>query len=540
MSGTIKTIPSLLNEWRAGQAAGSLISGDVRDIISTLDINIPYISILGLGAIGDGVSHPLSGVTSFLGNNTTGYTLGQWQALLPSATATTNELNWAIIQSAIAAAITAGGGTIFIPAASGNYVISNANSSSDSSGQIQLPNCGELGTGAPAGKVINIVGEGFQLSVLSWPSDLGSGKAGIVCTTSRTTNQSFGLIQDIGLVGPGAADNMHGILWAGRRRLVRVSCSLFNHGFDILGDQTILIDINGSGNNYGIYFASTSGASYYNNNTFHRCIFSNNTVAGIAVASATPIGETAFYDCSIDQEPYGLYKESTGFTILDGCVFVNTQFEALTTALAGDSQGASATSAIANSVFINTSFTWGGSKGRAILQLNTLQNTQFIGLRGETGGQWSPGSVCTFQIGTNQNNLILCDVAQLVANAAGSSLPIFNTDYVPIRNFDMTAFGQPKGSISAAGTNQGNATILAHDENDVTSVSSSQGVQLPAIQGRGSRVRVFNHGGATLSVYPPSGGAINALSTNAAYSLSAGSTIQFITFESTTQWYTVP
>ena len=55
------------------------------------------------GYIGDGHSHPLSRITSFAGQATTGWTLAQWQAVLPIATALTDEADWVAIQSVFAA-----------------------------------------------------------------------------------------------------------------------------------------------------------------------------------------------------------------------------------------------------------------------------------------------------------------------------------------------------------------------------------------------------------------------------------------------------
>lgn len=58
------------------------------------------------GAIGDGSLHPLSGLTTFAGQNVTGWTVGQWQAAFPTAgiTATTNQADGVGINLAMAAA----------------------------------------------------------------------------------------------------------------------------------------------------------------------------------------------------------------------------------------------------------------------------------------------------------------------------------------------------------------------------------------------------------------------------------------------------
>jgi hypothetical protein len=66
----------------------------------TTDTNI----LRDWGYIANGASHPLSSVTFVNNINTTGFTLGQWQAFLPAATALTDEIDWCAVQSYINAA----------------------------------------------------------------------------------------------------------------------------------------------------------------------------------------------------------------------------------------------------------------------------------------------------------------------------------------------------------------------------------------------------------------------------------------------------
>ena len=89
--------------------------------------------------------------------------------------------------------------------------------------------------------------------------------------------------------------------------------------------------------------------------------------------------------------------------------------------------------------------------------------------------------------------------------------------------------------ISAAGSSQGDATALTKAFNVVSTVSAGQGVVLPTAVA-GMRITVINTSGATLLVYPASGGAINALATNAGYSLPTLGRLDYIA-TSTTQWY---
>jgi len=92
-------------------------------------------------------------------------------------------------------------------------------------------------------------------------------------------------------------------------------------------------------------------------------------------------------------------------------------------------------------------------------------------------------------------------------------------------------------AISAAGTVQGDATVLTKDINVVSTVSAGQGVSLPtAVAGM---VIIVNNASATnMNVYPATSAAINSLATNTAYTHVAGASLQYYAI-SATQWYTV-
>ena len=93
-------------------------------------------------------------------------------------------------------------------------------------------------------------------------------------------------------------------------------------------------------------------------------------------------------------------------------------------------------------------------------------------------------------------------------------------------------------AVNAAGTTQGTATALVSNINNVTVVTAAAaGVILPTAVA-GMRILVRNSDSAdTLSIYPATGGTINALAANAAFTLAAGSTIELMA-TTTTQWYT--
>jgi len=109
-----------------------------------------------------------------------------------------------------------------------------------------------------------------------------------------------------------------------------------------------------------------------------------------------------------------------------------------------------------------------------------------------------------------------------------------NTGNITSTGYNIRSLGT---SISAAGSTQGTGTALTKDINVVSTVSAGQGVVLPtAVAGM---VLIVNNTSATsMNVYPASGGAINSLATNAAYTHTAGASLQYYAVSST-QWYTV-
>jgi hypothetical protein len=93
-------------------------------------------------------------------------------------------------------------------------------------------------------------------------------------------------------------------------------------------------------------------------------------------------------------------------------------------------------------------------------------------------------------------------------------------------------------AVSAAGATQGTATGLVSNINNVTVVAAAaDGVRLPTAVA-GMRILVRNSDALdALKIYPATGGQINALGANAAYTLVAGLTIELMA-TTTTQWYT--
>jgi hypothetical protein len=92
-------------------------------------------------------------------------------------------------------------------------------------------------------------------------------------------------------------------------------------------------------------------------------------------------------------------------------------------------------------------------------------------------------------------------------------------------------------AVSAAGSDQAGATALTVDYNVVTTVAASAGVKLPTATA-GRRIVIVNKGANTLSIYPATGGAIDAVSANAAIQVAANGSIELMA-SSSTQWYSI-
>lgn len=118
-------------------------------------------------------------------------------------------------------------------------------------------------------------------------------------------------------------------------------------------------------------------------------------------------------------------------------------------------------------------------------------------------------------------------------NYLDSTTPLQNDAYYG--NFFI---GGTTPAITAAGATQATATGLVTSINNVTVVAAgANGVRLPTAE-PGMQILVRNSDASdSLNIYPETGGQINALGANAAYALSAGSTVQLFA-TTTTQWYT--
>jgi hypothetical protein len=89
--------------------------------------------------------------------------------------------------------------------------------------------------------------------------------------------------------------------------------------------------------------------------------------------------------------------------------------------------------------------------------------------------------------------------------------------------------------ISAAGSIQGDATLIAGLDNVVTTVGSGQGVVLPASSRKFPR-NIVNKGANTLKIYPNSGGTINGGGTDVPVTIVPNQAVRLGTADDLTWW----
>lgn len=92
------------------------------------------------------------------------------------------------------------------------------------------------------------------------------------------------------------------------------------------------------------------------------------------------------------------------------------------------------------------------------------------------------------------------------------------------------------GIVVGAGNNSQTLAVALTGEVNVIGTSSataSTGVRLPAGVSAGDVVVVANQGASTTLVYPASGGKINALATNAGFSMAAGKVVALVAINGT-------
>ena len=196
---------------------------------------------------------------------------------------------------------------------------------------------------------------------------------------------------------------------------------------------------------------------------------------------------------------------------------------------------ASGTAAFAtNQTTANTTITTSQTSGTLTIGGTSGTGTQTIGQSTVSqttniqAGATASGSTKTMNIGT--------------AGVSGSTTAINIGSAISGATSTTTLNGlvidSISAAVSAAGTTQAGATGLVSNINNVTVVTAAAaGVRLPTAVA-GMRILIRNSDSLDiLSIYPATGGTINALSANAAFTIIAGATIELMA-TTATQWYT--
>lgn len=195
---------------------------------------------------------------------------------------------------------------------------------------------------------------------------------------------------------------------------------------------------------------------------------------------------------------------------------------------------------------------WSGTSGIAFQAAGTNTATDGVGTI-STRVNYSFGN--TTMSALNSNTVTNAINLFVDAPSAGTNTT-FTTPYALYANGNVRATGilvadttiqqlagfyyqSTSTAVSTAGSVQADATAIVSAINNVSTVgASTQGVRLPAISPAGVRVVIRNATATTFNIYPQSGAQINALGTNAAFTLPGNGAIEFVAV-TTTQWVTL-
>ena len=204
------------------------------------------------------------------------------------------------------------------------------------------------------------------------------------------------------------------------------------------------------------------------------------------------------------------------------------------------------TTSVSGTLTATSTITLGGSTSSTTgLGTSATTGTTFIGGTSQTGtitvGQSTVSQTTNIQAGaTASGSTKTLNIG--TAGVSGSTTAITIGSAVSGATSTTTLNGlvidSISAAVSAAGATQGTATALVSNINNVTVVAvGAAGVRLPTAVA-GMRILIRNSDSAdVLSIYPATGGQIDALGTNTASTLVAGLTVELVA-TTATQWYT--
>jgi len=416
-------------------------------------------------------------------------------------------------------------------------------------------------------------GNGSGLSAIAGANVTGTVSsattAGTVTTAAQPNITSVGTLTGLTLAAnaditmSGTGSNINGV--------ALVSATLFE------GSGANLTNINASNVSSGtLAQARLANATLTLGNTTLTLGATTTTVAGLtSVTSTTFVGAltgaatTAGTVTTAAQPNITSTGTLTGLGVNGNITAAN--ITANTGVFTGNGSGLSALNAsnissgtLAQARLANASVTLGstaltlGSTVTTVAGLTSVTSTSFVGAL--TGAATTAGTVTTAaqpnitSVGTLTGLTVSSTISGSVSGTAatvttaaqpnitsvgtltslGSSGNITAPNFIANTGFFMSSVN---AAVSAAGTVQGNATALTRQVNVTSTVASGAGVVLPTAVA-GMRITLINTAANACLVYPASGGQINALGTNASYSLPAGGRLDYQAV-SATQWYTL-
>ena len=276
----------------------------------------------------------------------------------------------------------------------------------------------------------------------------------------------------------------------------------------------------------GMFIDSTADNRVYIVGTTNDTVFQYNTATN-SISAVTDVFNTT----SNARVQGNLAVQSNAY--VDGALTLQGSFTTAnnitvsgTASVAGSSTFSTTTGTISIGTS-QTSGTWtaGGTSGTGTITVGRSTVSQQTDIQ---AGATASGSTKTMNIGT--------------AGLSGSTTAIAIGSAVSGATSTTTLNGlvidSISAAVSAAGATQGTATALVSNINNVTVVAvGAAGVRLPTAVA-GMRILIRNSDSAdVLSIYPATGGQIDALGTNTASTLVAGLTVELVA-TTATQWYT--
>jgi len=203
-------------------------------------------------------------------------------------------------------------------------------------------------------------GEGPDQTVIMFTDDLGKDVPGFTGDAKRI----FGpfTIKGLKLEAPRRAGGVHsgdcpnqmdGIHLYNNCKVADCSLQYFNSALVIDGNHHSVTDTAAQANYIGVHYVLSSDRSYMDD-YYENCSFTANGLAGVKIDDTVPMGGATYLRVHTGFEPYAFLLGS--HSTINGCQFLQTQFEGVGNADFADTDG---TSTIAANYFASCSG-WGG------------------------------------------------------------------------------------------------------------------------------------------------------------------------------------